>query len=342
MEPQDVRASEGMSRLVLHCHADGFPPPAVSWRRASGKKPGNYRDIVTHEHTQNLRIHSNGSLVFGRVQEDHEGFYLCEAVNGIGAGLSKVVHLTVNVPAHFVEKHRNQTARLGSSASLRCEAKGDHPLKIIWKKMGAHLEQKLSDYRYTLKEENTTDGSVSTLEFISTSREDSARYFCIASNAYGRDEMTIHLYIQEPPDFPRNLHVIDKGSRYINISWTTSQDGNSPITQYIIEYKTDTEVWHDHTFHMTVPGSQAHAHVSGLRPAVSYQFRIYAENELGRSQASDILETTTEGEKPGGPPRNLKVDPVSSTEFNVTWDPPDHDLWNGEILGYHIGYKEHR
>lgn len=54
------------------------------------------------------------------------------------------------------------------------------------------------------------------------------------------------------------------------------------------------------------------------------------------------METTTEGEKPGGPPRNLKVDPVSSTEFNVTWDPPDHDLWNGEILGYHIGYKEHR
>ncbi|XP_050583479.1 cell adhesion molecule Dscam2-like isoform X5 [Bombus affinis] len=349
MEPQDVRASEGMSRLVLHCHADGFPPPAVSWRRASGKKPGNYRDIVTHEHPQNLRIHSNGSLVFGRVQEDHEGFYLCEAVNGIGAGLSKVVHLTVNVPAHFVEKHRNQTARLGSSASLRCEAKGDHPLKIIWKKMGAHLEQKLSDYRYTLKEENTTDGSISTLEFISTSREDSARYFCIASNAYGRDEMTIHLYIQEPPDFPRNLHVIEKGSRYINISWTTSQDGNSPITQYIIEYKTDTahaiyfpEVWHDHTFHMTVPGTQVHAHVNGLRPAVSYQFRIYAENELGRSQASDILETTTEGEKPGGPPRNLKVDPVSSTEFNVTWDPPDHDLWNGEILGYHVGYKEHR
>lgn len=55
-----------------------------------------------------------------------------------------------------------------------------------------------------------------------------------------------------------------------------------------------------------------------------------------------ILEATTEGEKPGGPPRNLKVDPISSTEFNVTWDPPDHDLWNGEILGYHVGYKEHR
>nr|XP_050864341.1 cell adhesion molecule Dscam2-like isoform X5 [Vespula vulgaris] len=342
MEPQDVRASEGMSRLVLHCHAEGFPPPAITWRRATGKKPGNYYDIASHEHTQDLRIHSNGSLVFGRVQEDHEGFYLCEALNGIGAGLSKVVYLTVNVPAHFVEKHRNQTARLGSNASLRCEAKGDHPLKISWRKGGLQIEPALSDYRYNIKEENTTDGLISVLGFASTSREDSGRYFCIATNAYGRDETTIHLYIQEPPDFPRNLHVIEKGSRYIKIGWTTSQDGNSPITQYIIEYKTDSEVWHDHTFHTTVPGSKAYGHVSGLRPAVTYQFRVYAENELGRSQASDILDATTDGERPGGPPRNLKVEPVSSTEFNVTWDPPDHDLWNGEILGYHVGYKEHR
>lgn len=133
MEPQDVRASEGMSRLVLHCHADGFPPPAVSWRRASGKKPGNYRDIVTHEHAQNLRIHSNGSLVFGRVQEDHEGFYLCEAVNGIGAGLSKVVHLTVNGKIivaqgnfkgsndvyYIVDKVRSQTCKIIDRSRLR-------------------------------------------------------------------------------------------------------------------------------------------------------------------------------------------------------------------------------
>lgn len=53
-------------------------------------------------------------------------------------------------------------------------------------------------------------------------------------------ERSLFCECKEPPDFPRNLHVIDKGSRYINVSWTTSQDGNSPITQYIIEYKTDT------------------------------------------------------------------------------------------------------
>ncbi|XP_012280177.1 Down syndrome cell adhesion molecule-like protein Dscam2 [Orussus abietinus] len=335
MEPQDVQAQEGTSRLVLHCHADGFPPPAVTWRRASGKRPGNYHAIANHEQIQDLLIHSNGSLVFGRVQEDHEGFYLCEAINGIGAGLSKVVYLTVNAPAHFEEKHRNQTAPLASSASLRCEAKGDHPLKIEWRKAG-------SDHRYLGKIVNTTDGVVGILELVKTTREDSGRYICIASNGYGRDQMMIHLYIQEPPDFPRNLHVIEKGSRFIKLGWNTSQDGNSPIIEYIIEYKTDSEVWHDHTFHSTVPGSQSYGEVKGLRPAVNYQFRIFAKNKLGRSQPSDILPATTEGENPGGPPRNLRADPLSSTELKATWDPPDHDLWNGEILGYHVGFKEHR
>lgn len=99
-------------------------------------------------------------------------------------------------PAHFLEKHRNHTARLGSSASLHCEAKGDHPLKIAWRKAGSSLEPGISDYRYTIKESNTTDGEVSTLGLVSTTREDSGLYFCIASNAYGRDEMTVQLYIQ--------------------------------------------------------------------------------------------------------------------------------------------------
>lgn len=59
-------------------------------------------------------------------------------------------------------------------------------------------------------------------------------------------------------------------------------------------------------------------------------------------ERSQIMDAMTEGETPGGPPRNLKVEPVSSTELKVTWDPPDDDLWNGEILGYNVGYKEQR
>lgn len=46
--------------------------------------------------------------------------------------------------------------------------------------------------------------------------------------------------VSEPPDFPRNIEVLKRESRYIKLGWTSSQDGNSPITKYIIEYKTDS------------------------------------------------------------------------------------------------------
>jgi len=38
----------------------------------------------------------NGSLIFAAVEDVHAGQYMCSVNNGIGSGLSKVVHLHVN------------------------------------------------------------------------------------------------------------------------------------------------------------------------------------------------------------------------------------------------------
>jgi hypothetical protein len=38
----------------------------------------------------------NGTLLIHDVKEEDEGYYMCEANNGIGASLSAVVFLTVN------------------------------------------------------------------------------------------------------------------------------------------------------------------------------------------------------------------------------------------------------
>jgi hypothetical protein len=42
------------------------------------------------------KLLSNGSLLLQNVKEDWEGFYLCQAENGIGTGIGKVVQVTVN------------------------------------------------------------------------------------------------------------------------------------------------------------------------------------------------------------------------------------------------------
>jgi hypothetical protein len=38
----------------------------------------------------------NGTLLIEGVKEEDEGYYMCEANNGVGASLSAVVFLTVN------------------------------------------------------------------------------------------------------------------------------------------------------------------------------------------------------------------------------------------------------
>jgi hypothetical protein len=42
------------------------------------------------------KIFPNGTLLLQNVKEDREGFYMCQANNGIGNGLGKVIQLKVN------------------------------------------------------------------------------------------------------------------------------------------------------------------------------------------------------------------------------------------------------
>ena len=48
----------------------------------------------------------------------------------------------------------------------------------------------------------------------------------------------------------------------------------------------------------------------------------------------------TDGERPEGSPRNLRVAAPSSTQLRVSWDEPDPALCHGAILRYNLGYKE--
>lgn len=42
------------------------------------------------------KLLGNGTLLLQHVKEDREGYYLCQADNGIGTGIGKVIQLRVN------------------------------------------------------------------------------------------------------------------------------------------------------------------------------------------------------------------------------------------------------
>ena len=58
-----------------------------------GDQPGNYISVVGG--TRGVQQLGNGSLYLPQVTKEAEGRYLCEATNGIGAGLSKVIQVLV-------------------------------------------------------------------------------------------------------------------------------------------------------------------------------------------------------------------------------------------------------
>ena len=58
---------------------------------------GDFTTLVQgYKSTEGIFAWSNGTLTISRADKSHEGRYLCEASNGIAAGVSKLVSINVN------------------------------------------------------------------------------------------------------------------------------------------------------------------------------------------------------------------------------------------------------
>ncbi|XP_033607218.1 Down syndrome cell adhesion molecule-like protein Dscam2 isoform X3 [Cryptotermes secundus] len=334
IEPQSRAAKLGHQAL-LDCKVEGFPQPTVAWKKASGEKPGQYQDVLGH---QLARLLPNGSLLIEAVAQEDEGHYMCEASNGIGVGLSAVVQLTVQAPVHFKVRSRKELVRRGSSALLRCQALGDLPISLSWRKEGSFVELQ---GRISIKNTSVPEGLVSELTIGAVRAEDGGIYTCFARNEFGHDQTAMHLLVQDAPAPPTDLAIQDCGSRRVTVAWVPPMlDGNSPIMRYLVRYNPIQDTWQGPSQEVTVDGGESKATLDELRPATTYGVRVVAENTLGPGAASQELRVQTDEEAPTGAPRRVTVEAVSSTQLAVSWEPPPEDRWNGILRGHYVGHRE--
>lgn len=313
-----------------------MPTPTIVWKKATGSKSGEYEELRERAYT---KILSNGTLLLQHVKEDREGFYLCQASNGIGSGIGKVVQLKVNSSPYFAAPSRLVTVKKGDTATLHCEVHGDTPVTVTWLKGGKIELNPSTNYRVTVKREVTPDGVIAQLQISSAEASDSGAYFCQASNLYGRDQQLVQLLVQEPPQPPNSLETAMVASRSINVKWQHKSQDTTEVTKYILQYKEgDAGIWQQQEF--TGPPLPYAALIDELKPATRYTIRVIAEGPAGRSVPSAELIVRTEPQRPAGPPINLEARALSSSEILITWSPPLPELRHGDIQGFNVGYRE--
>ncbi|GFU19915.1 down syndrome cell adhesion molecule-like protein 1 homolog [Nephila pilipes] len=337
IEPKDVEVVQGSS-VRVDCQAEGYPRPIIRWKQLVGVH-GNPESFQTIMSSARMQVLENGSLLILEASPSDGGSFLCQAFNRIGPGLSKMLTITVHVPAHFKTKFNAQKAKKGDQVNLNCKAQGDKPITITWYKDGEILGNGTIP-RYSKRQYDHHDGLTSQLNIHSVRREDSSVFSCRATNRYGHDDSTVELVVQEAPDHPTQLEVIHISSRSIHIRWAMPFNGNSPILRFLVVTENTKGNSDSNIVTTDISGSQTDTTLRGLKPRTLYNIHVLAENAIGRSTRSKILTVTTDDEVPRTPPLQVRVIPTSSNSLRVSWMPPEEASdGGGSITGYYVGYK---
>lgn len=200
VEPSSEYSVVRSKSISIDCQSVGFPLPNHRWTKAEGNSPKDFKPIVSNPH---LQVYENGSLTFVDARDIDRGYYLCAASNNIGAGLSKVVKINVNVAAHFKSKFSVETKQKNEHVRLSCTSHGDRPLKINWFKDKHRIEMKTLDMlndqtiqtlqslnseptlqdssRYEITDKLIDQGLTSFLDISKTERKDSGLYRLVVS-----------------------------------------------------------------------------------------------------------------------------------------------------------------
>ena len=113
IEPKDVKVLLGHA-LSVHCRADGYPTPNVTWSRASGKNvklrrsgrtlltmslfvgPNFQESVLLTNQTPGIKVYDNGTLHIRSARKTIQGRYICRALSKVGHDLAATISITVN------------------------------------------------------------------------------------------------------------------------------------------------------------------------------------------------------------------------------------------------------
>lgn len=136
------------------------------------------------------------------------------------------------------------------------------------------------------------------------------------------------------PAEPTGLSARANGQSRIDLSWTRpSNDGGAAVTGYRIESSADGGGTWTELRDNTNSTATAFSH-TGLTPATTMHYRVYAINKVGRGPASNVASATTDATVPASP-TNLAAVANGTSQIDLSWSAPGYD-GGSAITGYRI------
>ncbi|XP_069389298.1 immunoglobulin-like and fibronectin type III domain-containing protein 1 isoform X2 [Paralichthys olivaceus] len=219
--------------------------------------------------------------------------------------------------------------RVGQNAAFKMPFIPQESLVVSWFKDGTEIKD--GGGVKILKEPNH-----SRLLLRDCLRTDAGEIKIQLKNPFGVVEATSQLIVLDHPGPPEGpVDTVETTSSVIEIKWNPPKDdGGSAVTNYIIErQQTGQSLW---TKLGDVLADRTSFRDRNVIHGKKYNYRIYAENPEGLSDALETADSIMAGIMIlSGPPGAPKVVSASKTCINLTWTPPEDDR-GVPIIGYQV------
>ncbi|XP_035824249.1 protein sidekick-2 isoform X2 [Aplysia californica] len=321
------------------CGVKGGPRPVVVW-----SKDGKSLEIGGR-----IRL-VNDQLLIGRVEMADSGVYVCTGSN-IKGTVSANATLSVIVKTQIFRPPQDTSSILTTDTSLDCGVRSDPSVTPSWRWF-FYLEAVFGKTEINGTSGRKLIGPDGSLTITDLNSGDSGIYECVVSSAGGGDARNATLNVIDRPSRPvvTSVMLYDQLLNSVQVSWSLSFDGGTPITGFTVQIRKESfsgsSIENSWESIKTVADPSARSAIVGnLHPSSYYRFRVYADNLVGPSEASDAFPKAEveaikmPAQPPGEAPRNLFCRQGSQQEIVVQWEPPPEASWNGDPRGYYIFYK---
>ncbi|XP_067009993.2 protein turtle isoform X3 [Anabrus simplex] len=319
---------------VVQCYIKANPPlQYVTWTKD--------KRLLEPYQTKDIVIMNNGSLLFTRVNQNHQGRYTCTPYNAQGTqGSSGPMEVLVRKPPVFtIEPDSLYQRKVGETVEMHCdaqEAEGTQKPTIQWQRRdGSPLQR---------SRVRVSGGNI-TIEGLR--RTDFGFYQCVASNEVATIVTATQLVVEgTQPHAPYNV-TGNASEIAVTLSWLPGYSGGP-------DYKQDYTIWYreegasDWSTIPVTPSGSTQVTINSLTPGTKYEFQVVGKNALGDGMLSKVITVRTlgikiavdcshddfklliealgvniacrTGPKPGQP-RNLTVTEISNG-FLISWQVP--------------------